>query len=279
VSSPIHAHAPSFPRRSSLSIAGARALRLEAFGLSHAGAVRQGNEDAYLVAAGAGLCAVADGMGGRACGEVASRMTVEVLRAALEEADATWPGAPAGRPPSSRGVHHLVASVERANAQVFEAATSDATKEGMGTTVTALLMLGDRAAIAHVGDSRAYRLRGHRLECLTHDHTLIEEYLRAGAMTRAEAAASPHRHILSRAVGAESAVQVDHRLIAVEPGDTFLLATDGLHGVVADEMIAAIMLAEPDPTRMATWLIDAALDAGGPDNVTVVVCRALAAPR
>jgi protein phosphatase len=260
-------------RESGVVLSPVRRAHVSAFGLSHTGTVRAGNEDAYLVAMDVGLLAVADGMGGRAAGEVASRMTMDALRAAFENPDVTWPGAMEGRPAPAPGLPQLVAAVERANARVFAAATSDGAKEGMGTTATALLLLGDRAAIAHVGDSRLYRLRGRRIECLTHDHTLVNEYVRAGAMSRAEADVSPHRHVLSRAVGADSEVEVDQRHVAIEPGDTFLLATDGLHGVVDDEAIATILRAEPDLTRAATRLIEAALDGGGPDNVTVVLCR------
>jgi protein phosphatase len=270
---------PTPTRDSGVALRAQGTARLEAFGLSHTGAVRRGNEDACLVAAEVGLMAVADGMGGRAAGEVASRMTMDALRVAFENPDVTWPGAMEGRPAPAPGLPRLVAAVERANARVHAAATSDAAKEGMGTTVTALLLLGNRAAIAHVGDSRLYRLQARRLECLTHDHTLVNEYVRAGAMSRAEADASPHRHVLSRAVGADSEVDVDCRHVAVEPGDTFLLATDGLHGVVADEGIAKILCAEPDLTRAATRLVEAALDGGGPDNVTVVLCRVLAEGR
>lgn len=143
----------------------------------------------------------------------------------------------------------------------------------MGTTFTGILVLEDRLAVAHVGDSRAYLLRGGRLDQLTHDHTLVNELVDSGAMTREEAESSRLRNILSRALGGEERVVVDGRLVAAKAGDTLLLASDGLHGVVRDRDIAAVLLGERDLTRAATKLVERANDAGGPDNVTVVLIR------
>jgi len=237
-----------------------RSPRVEAFGLSHPGIVRTTNEDAFLVAPDVGLFAVADGVGGNAAGEVASRMAVDTLLAALENLH---------RP----ALAHLVSAVEHANARVYSAACADRSLAGMATTLTALLVLGETIALAHVGDSRAYRLRARHLEQLSDDHTLVNALLRAGAITEEEAATSEKRNIISRAVGAEEQVEVDARLLAVEPGDTLVLASDGLHGVVSDEDIVAILRGEPDLTRAAVRLIERANDGGGPDNVTVVLVR------
>jgi protein phosphatase len=249
-----------------------RPARIEAFGLSHRGLVREGNEDALLVAGELGLYAVADGLGGAAAGEVASCLAVDAVRRALEDADLTWPLAMPKRPPP--GLPRLVAAVERANGCVHAAARADRRKAGMGSTLTALLVLGEQAAVAHVGDSRIYRLRDGRLTLLTLDHTLVGEAVRDGMLTPEEAARSPHRNIITRAVGTRATIDVDRQLIHVAPGDVFLLSTDGLHGVVGDDDLAAILLAEPDLTRATNAMIEAALDAGAPDNVTVVLVRA-----
>jgi serine/threonine protein phosphatase PrpC len=245
---------------------------MEAFGLSHPGRVRTGNEDAYVVLPSTGLYAVADGMGGAAAGEVASRMAVDTVSAVFDDPDLTWPRRLAC-PPRVAGLPLLVAGIEHANARVFAAALADRNKAGMGTTFTGILVHGDRIAVGHVGDSRAYLLRGRRLQQLTQDHTLVNHLIDAGAMTRDQAESSQLRHMLSRAVGAEESVDVDRRLVAAEAGDTLLLASDGLHGVVSDKDIAAVLLGERDITRAATRLVEHANDAGGPDNVTVVLIR------
>ena len=234
--------------------------RIEAFGLSHPGLLRSTNEDAFLVAPDVGLFIVCDGVGGHAAGEVASRMAVDTLLAALENLH---------RP----ALAHLVCAVEHANARVYSAACADRSLAGMATTLTALLVLGETVALAHVGDSRAYRLRARHLEQLSEDHTLVNALLRAGAITEHEAATSEKRNIISRAVGAEETVEVDARLLAAEPGDTLMLASDGLHGVLRDEGILAILRGERDLTRAAVQLIERANDGGGPDNTTVVLIR------
>lgn len=261
------------PRESGIALSAPRCARFEAFGLSHRGLIRPGNEDSYAVCPGPSLFMVADGMGGAAAGEVAARMAVDAVRCAFENADVTWPGAMNDLPPPSPGLPQLAAALERANGRVYAAACADQTKAGMGTTLTALLLLQDRAAIAHVGDSRLYRLRGRRLEMLTDDHTLVEAYVRSGSITREEAKRSRYGHMITRAIGTGAQVEVDQRLVAVAPGDTFVLATDGLHGVVGDDEIAAILMVEPDLARAATQLVEAAFDAGAPDNVTVVLVR------
>jgi serine/threonine protein phosphatase PrpC len=241
----------------------------QAIGLSDVGLVRTGNEDCYAVMPALGFFAVADGVGGNAAGEVASRMAIDAVRSVLEEPTVPWPE---GAGASTAAMHRLAGGVEYANACVY-ATGREHGRRGMGTTFTGLLLLEGSAAVAHVGDSRVYLLRGQGLTQLTVDHTLVEAYIRAGFMTREEAATSPIRNIISRAVGATEVVKVAAHLVAVEPGDMFLLASDGLHGVVDDETIAAVLLREPDLTRAATQLVERANDAGGPDNTTVVLVR------
>lgn len=248
--------------------------RIQAFGLSHQGLVRGRNEDSFIVASDVGLYAVADGMGGHAAGEVASRMAVETVRAVFEDPDLTLPRGLAHRPVDP-DLPLLVSGVEHANARIHAAAIGNTAREGMGTTFTGLLVLEDRFALAHVGDSRAYLLRGRRLEQLTVDHTLVGELVQAGTMAPKDAEVSALRHVLSRAVGTRASVTVDGRMLAAEAGDVLLLASDGLHGVVGDDEIAAILLAERELTRAATRLVERACDAGGPDNVSVVLVRVL----
>ena len=245
---------------------------MDAFGLSHPGIVRRGNEDAYVVLPSFGLYAVADGMGGAAAGEIASRLAIDTVRAVFEDPDLTWPCGFAP-PPPTRDLPLLVAGLEHANARVHAAAQADPSKAGMGTTFTGILVLEDRIAVGHVGDSRAYLLRGQSLQQLTRDHTLVNHFIDIGTMTLEEAERSPLRHIMSRAVGADECVEVDRRLVAAEAGDTLLLASDGLHGVVSDADIAAVLLSQRDLTRAATDLVERANDAGGPDNITVVLVR------
>jgi serine/threonine protein phosphatase PrpC len=238
--------------------------RLDAVGLTHTGLVRDTNEDAFAVVPQLGFCAVADGVGGNAAGEVASRMAMDVVVSALERASTSRAGlaAPA-----------LVRAVQEANAAVCVAALGDQAMAGMATTFTGVLLLGDRAVVAHVGDSRAYFMRGRRLHQLTDDHTLVGALVRAGQMTSEEAATSEIRNVIMRSIGGNEALEVDWRTFTVERGDTLLLASDGLHGVVADADIAATLLSERDPTRAAAQLVERANNAGGPDNVTVVVVR------
>ena len=242
-----------------------RLPQMEAFGLSDVGLQRASNEDAYAIVPSIGFFAVADGVGGDAAGEVASRMAIDVVASTIENAAATWP--------QGGGDSLFVRALREANAAVRASASRDRARKGMGTTFTGLLVLEDRAVIAHVGDSRAYLLRERRLHQLTEDHTLVNAYVQAGVMTREAAAASEIRNVIVRAVGLDEAMEVDTRLMGVEPGDVVLLASDGLHGVVEAEDIAATMLSTRDLTRAAARLVERANDAGGPDNVTVVLLR------
>jgi serine/threonine protein phosphatase PrpC len=249
-----------------------RAPRLEAFGLSHRGRVRTTNEDAYAVVPDLGLFCVADGVGGEAAGEVASRMAVDTVRKALADPDATLPVGITKRL-SASGLPLLVSAVERANALIRTTAHGDRSKFGMSTTFTGVLVLGDRIAVAHVGDSRAYRFHRQQLEQITDDHTLVDVWVRAGVIKPEDAARCAHAHVITRALGPDDQIEVDGCIVAAEPGDRFLLCSDGLHGVLPDAAISAVLLAEPDLTRAAARLVEQANDTGGPDNITVVLVR------
>jgi serine/threonine protein phosphatase PrpC len=224
--------------------------------LSDIGLHRQTNEDSYVAAPP--LFVVCDGMGGAEAGEVASAIAVETLATRFAAGDA------------------LAAAARVANEAVFARANARAEESGMGTTLTAVMVDGEEGRFAHVGDSRAYRLRDGRLDLLSDDHTLVGEMVREGRLTQEEAAAHPQRSILSRALGTEATVQVDEFTTDLRPGDVLLLCSDGLSGEVPDDALRDILGAHDDPAETAAGLIDAARAAGGHDNITAVVIRLLA---
>lgn len=219
---------------------------------SHTGLVRRDNEDTAL--AQPPLFAVADGMGGAQAGEVASGMAV----AALKER----------QPRSAEALADLVREINR---EIFAAATGDAGRAGMGTTLTAALVADDRIDFVHVGDSRAYRLRDGKLEQLSEDHSLVGEMVRQGELSASDALSHPQRSIITRALGAEDSVAVDSFSAELAPGDLFLLCSDGLYTMVPPAEVAAITGRGDDLATTAAALIEAANGAGGEDNVTVVL--------
>jgi protein phosphatase len=216
------------------------------------GLVRSNNEDAYLAAPP--LFAVADGMGGHRAGEVAS---AGAIRTVQKEA--------------GHDTDSLVAAVHSANRAVHAEAASNPDLAGMGTTITAMMTSRDSAQIVHVGDSRAYLLRDGRLRRLTKDHTVVERLAREGKIAPADVDRHPQRSVLERALGVSPDVDVDVQLLDVRPGDRLLLCTDGLTSMLSDDEIREILLAESDPPAAAQALIEAALAAGGKDNVTAVI--------
>jgi protein phosphatase len=225
--------------------------------LTDPGRRRLQNEDAFVC--DPPLFAIADGMGGAQAGELASRLAA----AALEERAAGIGGEAA-----VRGL------VETANDRVFRRSLSDPGASGMGTTVTVALVEESegRLVIGHVGDSRAYRIRDDVIDQLTEDHSLVAELVRSGRLTQEEADQHPHRSVITRVVGTEEAVEVDTLTVPMEPGDVFLLCSDGLPTMVGDEHILAVVRgAEGDLDRAADELVRAANAGGGEDNVTVVL--------
>lgn len=224
---------------------------------SDTGRVRSSNEDAFLVRAP--LFVVADGMGGANAGEIASRTAVEVFAGGLAR----------GEDPESR----LAETLATANAQIHAASQSDSARRGMGTTATAALIGDGTVAIAHVGDSRAYLLRGGGLVQLTRDHTLVDELLREGRLTPEQAAGHPQRSIITRALGPEPHVQVDTFTEELEEGDVLLLCSDGLTGMVSDDLIRSTVGEARSLSAAAKSLIRKANEAGGRDNITVVLIR------
>ena len=218
------------------------------------GCVRAHNEDSYLVQSP--LFCVCDGMGGHAAGEVASSIAVETIaRMAPHTADAAM----------------LASAVEAANAAVIEAAAHGRGKPGMGCTATTAYIDGHSLAIAHVGDSRAYLLHGGTLIRVTHDHSFVEELVDAGEITADEARVHPNRSVITRALGSDPAMYADHFMLNIDQGDRLILCSDGLSGMVPDREIERVATESETPQLAADNLVDAALAAGGADNVTVVV--------
>jgi protein phosphatase len=251
-------------------------MRLIAAGDSHVGLRRRHNEDAFLLLPEERLFCVADGMGGHASGEVAARLAVEEMaeffRATGRDEETTWPF----REERGRSYHEnrLVTGVKLANQRIRERAAHDERLRGMGTTLVAAWFAEDasQALVAHVGDSRAYRLRGARLEQLTEDHSLLADYIRARSPSPAEIAAFPHKNVIVRALGMRDAVDVDVLRVPLEAGDVLLLCCDGLSGMVPDPRLAELVRGcRGDLDRGVQDLIAAANAAGGVDNVTCVL--------
>jgi protein phosphatase len=239
-------------------------MRLSSFAGTDVGLARSGNEDSHLC--GRTVFAVADGLGGHQGGEVASAMAVEPL-AALDGR---------GFADARQAAEALAEAVREANLAILRRARSDPELWGMGTTVTAAAVAGDRVLqLAHVGDSRAYLLRPDTpLRQLTTDHTVVQEAVARGLLTRQQAAVHPQRGVVTRAVGLDPQVPVDlPDPLELEPGDQVLLCTDGLTEVVDDDRIAAVLAERADGDDACRALIAAANQGGGPDNVTVVLLR------
>ncbi|HEU4449089.1 MAG TPA: Stp1/IreP family PP2C-type Ser/Thr phosphatase [Gaiellaceae bacterium] len=230
----------------------------ESAGKTDAGRVRRRNEDSYVI--DPPLFAVADGMGGAQAGEVASRLAAAAFRE-YHEADALDPEA------------RVVAIIQEANRRIFERASRDTEASGMGTTVTAALLADAGVVFGHVGDSRAYRIRAGRLEQLTDDHSLVADLVRSGRLSPEEAESHPQRSVITRALGTDPEVDVDTFALEPEPGDLFLLCSDGLPTMVADEEILRIVDRAGSLEEAARELVRAANSGGGEDNVTVVLFR------
>ncbi|HEX3617700.1 MAG TPA: Stp1/IreP family PP2C-type Ser/Thr phosphatase [Solirubrobacteraceae bacterium] len=225
------------------------------------GRQRRSNEDSSY--AGAPVFVVADGMGGAQAGEVASQMVVEAFAEGLPQ-DGT---------PEER----LSVVVQKANHEIHARSRSDAASAGMGTTVTAAYLDEDSVALAHVGDSRAYLLRDGELSRLTEDHSLVEELLRGGKLTEEEALEHPQRSVITRALGIEPIVEIDTWTYPLRPGDVVLLCSDGLTSMLSEQQVQQVLLDSADLEQAGDQLIAEANEAGGRDNITVVLFRVEAA--
>lgn len=252
-------------------------MELSAIGLTHVGRQRQHNEDAFLVESDAKLFLVADGMGGHAAGEIASRIAVDSISEFIlhtKEDDGTWPHAYDEH--FTRTTNRLMAAVRLANTRVLEAMRKDARLRGMGTTIVACMADEERMSVAHVGDSRAYLIREGQLSRITNDHSWVFEQVQAGMLTEAEAEKHPLRNVITRALGGALQVTPDASEIQSKPGDVYLLCSDGLTGMVPEEEIQRIVTANrEDLSKACQQLIDAANERGGLDNVTAVLVKTL----
>jgi protein phosphatase len=237
---------------------------------------RSHNEDNLCLVPDEDLFLVADGMGGHASGEVASEMAVKTLAEFFEETSAdgeiTWPyKMEKGREYEE---NRLNAGIKLANLRIFETAAQNSSQRGMGTTVVALLLCDETAYFGNVGDSRIYRLRGDELDQVTEDHSLLNDYIKMKDLTEEEIENFPHKNVIVRALGMKETVQVDVDIEKAQAGDTFMLCSDGLNGMINDETIRTIMMDNRDDLDMCCdELIEAANENGGNDNITVAVVQ------
>ena len=247
---------------------------------SDAGRVRVNNEDSFCLAPEINLFILSDGMGGQASGEVASRLATETIVAYCREAQVTPSSALTGTHMAGLSdiSNRLASAIRLANRVVHQAADQTPEQHGMGATVVAIWLVDQRMSLAHVGDSRAYRLRGEALEQLTEDHSFVAEQVRRGSMTEQEAAGSNLQNVLLRALGVDPDVQVEVNEHMLLEGDTILLCSDGLTRELSDAQIAAILGDAEDAQEAADRLVDLANQAGGEDNITAVVVRHAAKP-
>lgn len=250
-------------------------MRISAAGLTDVGLQRDHNEDTFRCLDEYRLYLVADGMGGHNSGEIASAMAADSVKTffdATEKEDATWPF-PID-PNLSLLENRLSAAIKMANKAIYDRSMSDASMQGMGTTVVGLLVSPEKrvAHVAHVGDSRVYRIRDGKAELLTRDHSLVNDYLMMMPDMPKEAMDVLPRNVITRALGMQDSVVVDLGTEGIREGDRFLLCSDGLSGQVSDERIAEIVTeSHDDLDKCSKQLVTAANDAGGDDNVTVVV--------
>lgn len=232
-------------------------------GTSHVGRVRKSNQDSFDRFDDAErdeiLLVVADGMGGHRGGETASRMAVGTLGKLVREGE-------------GEASERLARAIERANFEIHRLGQRDSMLRGMGTTLVALLLCpSGKSYVAHVGDSRVYRLRGADFVGITGDHSYVAQLLRDGVISEEEAREHPNRNQIQRALGARQDVDPEIQAIDLEEGDVYLLCSDGLNSMLRDEDLATLAGRSPDPHAVVAWMIDAANQAGGKDNVTAMI--------
>jgi serine/threonine protein phosphatase PrpC len=260
--------------RNGKSKMGVMTFQYEAAAATDCGRVRSSNEDAFDYRPDLGIFVVCDGMGGAAAGEVASRASVDAFLDAFD-AESAAVAAEAHKAHWADPAGLLDEAVAAANDAVFSLAQDDARLRGMGTTLVALLMEEQRAWVAHVGDSRCYRMRKGALERLTEDHSLVDEQVRRGHLTPQEAERSPLRNVITRAIGSHGSVVAEISEIDVQTGDLLLLCSDGLIREVSDTKIGAVLAGSTDLNQTCNQLIAAANANGGKDNITCLLVRAV----
>jgi PPM family protein phosphatase len=250
-------------------------MRVRFAGDTNVGMKRAHNEDSFYLPESERLAIVADGMGGHASGEVASRMAVETIsgffKATQDEQQMTWPFK------LDRGhrydVNRMITAIKLANLKIHEQAQKDPRCHGMGTTVVSTLFLDDAIVVGHVGDSRLYRRRDGSFEQITEDHSLLNDYIKMKHLSPEEIASFPHKNVIVRALGMKDTVQVDVHVDSPRLGDIYLLCSDGLSGMISDPQIAELLTEERDLDVLCERLITMANKNGGLDNITVVAIR------
>lgn len=250
-------------------------MRVRFAGETNVGLKREHNEDSFYLPRSERLCIVADGMGGHASGEIASRLAVDTISTYFRETeieqDLTWPyKVDRG---NRNSVNRMTTAIKLANLKIHEESSNNPKCRGMGTTVVSCCFVDDALVIGHVGDSRVYRLREGLFDQLTEDHSLLNDYIKMKHLTAEEIAAFPHKNVIVRALGMKSTVQVDVLVEQPRLGDVYLLCSDGLSGMVADTDLAEIVAGQPDLDRLCNDLVTAANGNGGLDNTTVVLAR------
>lgn len=248
--------------------------RIRFAGKTDVGKVRAHNEDNVLVPTQSALAAVADGMGGHASGEVASAIAVETIESYYQATDddgaATWP---LRLPQIDIERDRIVTAIKLSNSKIFDTGVKDPEKKGMGCTVDAIYFSQGRYYIGHVGDSRVYRIHRGQMQQLTEDHSLLNDWRRMKEMSGAEVEAFPHKNVVVRALGLGEHVAVDVIVDEFHVGDIYLLCSDGLSGMLEDDQMNELVAAHESLDQACTALVAAANEAGGNDNISVVLAR------
>ena len=244
-------------------------MNFEFYCATDTGRLRNNNEDSVVVDAQAGVAVLADGMGGYNAGEVASGMATSFISSQLGR----WLAEASAEATDSDVRRAMDICVDNANRAIFEQAHTNPQCAGMGTTLVVGVFREGRCLMGHVGDSRAYRLRGGVLTQITHDHSLLQEQIDAGLITEEQAAFSANKNLVTRAVGVEDAVLLETKLHELQPGDLYLLCSDGLSDMLADEVIQQLLNASESLEALGTTLVTSANEAGGRDNISVILVR------
>ena len=244
-------------------------MSFEFFHAADTGRARSNNEDSVAVDPGNGLAVLADGMGGYNAGEVASNMLTDFIRTELGR----WLAEAGSRATDAEVKRAMEICVDNANRAIFNAANANPQYAGMGTTLVLAVFRDAQVRLGHVGDSRAYRWRGNELVQVTRDHSLLQEQIDAGLITPEQAAFSANKNLVTRAVGVEDTVLLETHLHDTQPGDLYLLCSDGLSDMLEDAMIARLLQTHDALPAAGQALIDAANEAGGKDNISLILAR------
>lgn len=249
-------------------------VKILSYGATDVGCVRKLNEDHVLIDAELGLYLVCDGMGGHAAGDIASKTAADTVREYLHQRRDVLDAVAKGKAAPDEAAALLCNGIQSASAVLHRMGVEDRSRRGMGTTCIALLVLGDKGIMGHVGDSRLYLSRALQVYQLSEDHTFVQEAVRRGMLTPEQAENNPHQNLVTRAVGPSPSVLVDTLVFDVLPNDTLLLCSDGLHGYVKEPDDLAAALQSDDLASIAKHLIDTANEKGGADNITTLLVRA-----